>query len=619
MVRDTPLPGFADVNGGTVAFVCGATGEVRLDGQTPDITAVSAMAAAMEPRGPDAAGVWSQGRVALGHRRLKIIDLSEAGAQPMIDADLGLSIAWNGCIYNYQALRRELTDHGYRFFSHSDTEVLLKGYHPWGDRFVDHLKGLFAFAIVERDSGRVLLGRDRLGIKPLYLTENASRIRFASSLPALLAGGGVDTRIDPVALNHYLTFHSVVPPPRTILRGVTKVPPATLVAIEPDGRRTETVYWQPDFSRRAEHADWSERDWEDAVLQSLRTAVERRLVADVPVGCLLSGGVDSSLIVGLLAEAGQHGLQTFSIGFESVGGVKGDEFKYSDIVAKEFDTDHHQIRIDTARMLPALDGAIGAMSEPMVSHDCVAFYLLSQEVAKHVKVVQSGQGADEVFAGYHWYPPMAEADSLDVAVSSYRKAFFDRGPDGVAELVTADYRAEGDPSGAFVTEHFARPGAETGVDRALRLDTTVMLVDDPVKRVDNMTMAWGLEGRVPFLDHELVELAATCPPELKIAHEGKGVLKQAARQVIPAAVIDRPKGYFPVPALTHLEGPYLDMVRDALYAPEAKERGLFAPDAVDRLLNDPNGRLTPLRGNELWQLALLELWLQKHGINGAAA
>jgi asparagine synthase (glutamine-hydrolysing) len=581
------------------------------------------MAEAMTPRGPDAAGVWSQGRVALGHRRLKIIDLSEAGAQPMIDADLGLSIAWNGCIYNYQDLRRELAGAGYRFFSTSDTEVILKAYHHWGDDFVQHLMGMFAFAIVERDSGRVLLGRDRLGIKPLYLAESPTRIRFASSLPALLAGGDIDTRIDPVALHHYLSFHSVVPPPRTILQGVSKVPPAALVAIEPNGRTTTTTYWAPDFSRRADRADWSERDWEDAVLESLRVAVKRRLVADVPVGCLLSGGVDSSLIVGLLAEAGQHGLATFSIGFESVGGVAGDEFKYSDIIAEHFGTDHHQIRIDTDRMLPALDGAIGAMSEPMVSHDCVAFYLLSEEVSKHVKVVQSGQGADEVFAGYHWYPPMADAASLDDAVDRYRGAFFDRGPDGVAALVSPEYwadsRGAGDHAGDLVRAHFGQPGAETGVDRALRLDTTVMLVDDPVKRVDNMTMAWGLEGRVPFLDHELVELAATCPPELKIAHEGKGVLKQAARQVIPNAVIDRPKGYFPVPALTHLEGPYLELVRDALYAPVAKERGLFQPGAVDRLLADPNGKLTPLRGNELWQIALLELWLQRHGINGTAA
>ncbi|WP_460353833.1 N-acetylglutaminylglutamine amidotransferase [Mycobacterium sp. ZZG] len=601
--------------------MCGATGEVRLDGTTPNISAVAAMAEVMVPRGPDAAGAWSQGRVALGHRRLKIIDLSEAGAQPMVDSELGLTVAWNGCIYNYEQLRDELSGHGYRFFSHSDTEVLLKGYHHWGDRFVDHLKGMFAFAIVERDSGRVLLGRDRLGIKPLYLSRTNDRVRFASSLPALLAGGDIDTRIDPVALHHYMTFHSVVPAPRTILRGVEKLPPATLMAIEPDGQVATTTYWEPDFTPRDDRADWSEKDWEDAVLESLRVAVKRRLVADVPVGCLLSGGVDSSLIVGLLAEAGQHGLATFSIGFESVGGVAGDEFKYSDIVAERFGTDHHEIRIGTDRMLPALGGAIAAMSEPMVSHDCVAFYLLSQEVAKHVKVVQSGQGADEVFAGYHWYPPMGEPDaaSLEGSVAGYRAAFFDRDQAGYRDIVSPAYLTADDPSELFVTEHFARPGAQTGVDRALRLDTTVMLVDDPVKRVDNMTMAWGLEGRVPFLDHELVELAATCPPQYKTAHGGKGVLKQAARQVIPSEVIDRPKGYFPVPALTHLEGPYLDMVRDALYEPAAKERGLFRPEAVERLLADPNGRLTPLRGNELWQIALLELWLQRHGINGPAA
>ncbi|OBG95371.1 asparagine synthase (glutamine-hydrolyzing) [Mycobacterium sp. E3251] len=601
--------------------MCGVTGEVRLDGQVPDVAAVSAMAAVMARRGPDASGAWSQGRVALGHRRLKIIDLSEAGAQPMVDPELGLAIAFNGCIYNYKELRRELTGHGYRFFSHSDTEVLIKAYHHWRDDFVSHLHGMFAFAIVERDSGRVLLGRDRLGIKPLYLTEDSHRIRFASALPALLAGGGVDTRIDPIALHHYMTFHSVVPAPLTILRGVRKVPPASLVAIEPDGRRTTTTYWTPDFTRHDDRAGWSETDWEDAVLDSLRVAVKRRLVADVPVGCLLSGGVDSSLIVGLLAEAGQHGLMTFSIGFESAGGVEGDEFRWSDIIARRFETDHHQIRIETDRMLPALDGAIGAMSEPMVSHDCVAFYLLSQEVARHVKVVQSGQGADEVFAGYHWYPPMGSpaAASLQGSVAEYRGAFFDRDSAEMAGLLGPGIMAPGDPSERFVTEHFARAGAETGVDRALRLDTTVMLVDDPVKRVDNMTMAWGLEGRVPFLDHELVELAATCPPELKIAHEGKGVLKQAARRVIPSEVIDRPKGYFPVPALTHLEGPYLDMVRDALYAPVAKERGLFRTEAVDALLADPNSKLTPLRGNELWQLALLELWLQRHGITGPVA
>ena len=599
--------------------MCGFAGELARRG-APDVAAIERMTRALEPRGPDAAGTWSQGAVALGHRRLSIIDLSAAGAQPMHDPELGLTVAFNGCIYNYEDLRRELQAEGHRFFSHSDTEVLLKGYRAWGDRFVERLQGMFAFAIVERDSGRLLLGRDRLGIKPLYVAEVGGATRFASTLPALVAGGGVDTRIDPVALHHYLTFHSVVPAPHTILEGVRKVRPGTTVAFEPDGTRTETTYWEPRFERDPAHADWSDRDWEDATLAALRTAVERRLVADVPVGCLLSGGLDSSLIVGLLAEAGQHGLETFSIGFEAAGGIEGDEFKYSDIVADHFGTAHHQIRIGTDRMLPALADAVAAMSEPMVSHDAVAFYLLSQEVAKHVKVVQSGQGADEVFAGYHWYPPMAHAPDgdVDAAVAAYRRAFFDRSHAQMAELVSPDWLAAADVSGRFVTDHFAAAGADTATDRALRLDTTVMLVDDPVKRVDTMTMAWGLEARVPFLDHELVELAASCPPELKTAQDGKGVLKEAARRVIPHEVIDRPKGYFPVPALTHLQGPYLDMVRDAVTGSAARDRGLFRPEAIDALLADPNGELTPLRGNKLWQVALLELWLQSHGIEGPA-
>ncbi len=559
--------------------------------------------------------MWAQGPLALGHRRLKIIDLSERAAQPLVDGELGLTVVFNGCIYNHHELRRELEGHGYRFFSSGDTEVVVKAYHHWGDRFVDHLTGMFAFCLAERDSGRVLLGRDRLGIKPLYLAEVGDKLRFASTLPALLAAGGIDTSIDPVALHQYLTFHSVVPAPRTILNGVRKLPPATTLAIEPDGRRTETTYWRTEFGRRPEHDGWAPRDWQDAILGALRTAVDRRMVADVPVGCLLSGGLDSSLVVGLLAEAGVSDLLTFSIGFESHGGLEGDEFRYSDVIAQRFATDHHRIRITGDRLLPGLEGAIGAMSEPMVSHDVVAFYLLSQEVSKHVKVVQSGQGADEVFAGYHWYPPMLEPGAAaDGGVLAYSNAFFDRHDEAMAEVVAARHRTADDASGAYVSSHFGRPGASSPIDRALRIDSEVMLVDDPVKRVDNMTMAWGLEARVPFLDHDLVELAAACPPELKVAQGGKGVLKEAARSVIPAEVIDRPKGYFPVPALTHLEGPLFDMVRDALTDPAAKQRGLFEPAYVDHLLRSPNAELTPLRGNKLWQLGLLELWLQNHGI-----
>ncbi|MGF1647451.1 MAG: N-acetylglutaminylglutamine amidotransferase [Kineosporiaceae bacterium] len=604
--------------------MCGVSGEIRFDPTPADVTAVAAMCEAQAARGPDGQGVWSQGRVALGHRRLRIIDLSDHGAQPMVDAELGLALVFNGCVYNYRELRDELAGHGYRFFSTSDTEVILKAYHRWGVDCVRRFHGMFAFVIHERDTGVVVAARDRLGVKPLYLDGTPARLRFASSLPALVRAGrtdgSLDTSVDPVALHHYLSWHAVVPAPRTMLRGVRKLPPATVAVWQPDGSRQDHRYWAPDYVRDPDRAGWSDEDWTDAVLDALRVAVRRRMVADVPVGVLLSGGVDSSLVVGLLAEQGQRGLATFSIGFESAGGRAGDEFRWSDVVAERFATDHHRIRVGSDELAGDLDATVAAMSEPMVSHDVVAFHLLSREVSRHITVVQSGQGADEVFAGYHWYPPMAEVSAAD-APARYATAFFDRDHEAMREVLAPqlweaggeDFAGDG-PSMRLVADHLARPGAATAVDAALRLDTEVMLVDDPVKRVDNMTMAWGLEARVPFLDHELVELAAACPPELKLADGGKGVLKAAARRVIPREVIDRPKGYFPVPAITHLEGKVLDVVRDALHSPAAAGRGLFRPEYVAALLGDPNAGLTPLGGNRLWQLGLLEWWLQSHEV-----
>ena len=589
--------------------MCGIGGELRFDGRLARSEVVAQMCERLADRGPDGDGLWASGGAALGHRRLSIIDLSRRGDQPMSDPELGLTVVFNGCIYNHRELRRELEGAGYRFFSTSDTEVLLKGYHRWGEAFVERLAGMFAFCIVERNTGRAVLGRDRLGVKPLYLAEQPGALRFASTLPALVAGGGVDCSVDPVALHHYLTFHAVVPAPRTILNGVRKLPPATLLVVEPDGRRRQVEYWQPRADAEAAGGPASPAEWQEAVAAALRLAVERRMVADVPVGVLLSGGLDSSLIVGLLRERGQDRLATFSIGFETIGDEEGDEFRWSDVVAREFDTDHHQIRIPTGQVLAAVEPTVAAMSEPMVSHDVVAFYLRSQQVSQHVKVVQSGQGADEVFAGYHWYQKMAEA--AGDGVEEYASVFFDRDHAGVAEAVNPEYLPDADVSRDFVARHFARQGVSTPLARALRIDTHVMLVDDPVKRVDNTTMAWGLEARVPFLDHQVVELAAACPPELLLAAGGKGILKDLARDVLPAEVIDRPKGYFPVPPMIYLEGPYVDLLRDALMSPAAKERGLFRPDHVRHLLDHPN-ELTTLRYNKLWELGLLELWLQTH-------
>lgn len=590
--------------------MCGFAGIYQFNASSTPVARVEKMTRRLAPRGPDAEGILVRNGMALGHRRLKIIDLSDNAQQPMSDPSLGLEMVFNGCIYNYQALREELKALGYRFFSHGDTEVILKAYHAWGIDCVKRFNGMFAFAIHERDSGRLVMARDRLGIKPCYIAENTERVAFASTLPALLEAGDINTDIDPVALNHYMSFHAVVPEPHTILQGVRKLPPATIRIYEKDGSQRSETYWQLKVGPQEADKDISSEEWQDLVLNGLRQAVRRRMVADVPVGVLLSGGLDSSLIVGLLAEEGQKDLNTFSVGFEAAGGEKGDEFMYSDIVAAHFQTQHHQIRVPSSQLLQTLPETFSAMSEPMASYDNVGFYLLSQEVSKHLKVVQSGQGADEVFGGYHWYPPLRDSQQ---AAADYSRLFMDRDFAEYAEAIQTQY-VEQDYAKQFIEQRFAADSGHGPIDKALHLDTTIMLVDDPVKRVDNMTMAWGLEARVPFLDHELVELAGRVPADLKVRDEGKWVLKEAARRVIPHQVIDRPKGYFPVPALKYIQGPYLDFVKEALNSPQAQARGIFNRPYVDMLLAKPDEHITPLRGSKLWQVALLELWLQAQGL-----
>ena len=590
--------------------MCGIAGEFRFDDRPADLGAIERITQHLTARGPDASGFHSAGPMAMGHRRLKIMDLCEASGQPMIDPTLGLSMVFNGAIYNYPELRAELEGLGYSFFSQGDTEVLLKGYHAWGEALLPRLNGMFAFAIWERDSRQLFIARDRLGIKPLYLSKTADRLRFASSLPALLKGGDIAGVLNPVALNHYMSFHAVVPAPDTLIAGIEKMPPGHWLRVQADGRIEQQRWWSLPFGAREDEQHYTFEDWQERTLAALRESVALRQRAAVDVGVLLSGGVDSSLLVGLLREAGAaDNLLTFSIGFEDAGGERGDEFKYSDLIANHYQTRHHQLRIQEKEILEQLPAAFQAMSEPMVSHDCIAFYLLSREVSKHCKVVQSGQGADELFAGYHWYP---QVDGAEDPAAAYLTAFRDRSYEEYAETMQQHW-AQGDFSGDFVRQHFAQPGAEAAVDKALRIDSTVMLVEDPVKRVDNMTMAWGLEARVPFLDHNVAELSARIPARYKLPDGGKYVLKEAARKVIPAEVIDRPKGYFPVPGLKHLEGETFNWVRELLLDP-SQERGLYNPQALDRLLSDPHGQLTPLRGSKLWQLAAVNLWLSEQGL-----
>ena len=357
--------------------MCGICGELRFDGRAPEASTLSRMNEKLARRGPDDEGVHISGPVGFGHRRLSVIDLSERSHQPMVDEELGLSLVFNGAIYNYRALRAELIDAGYHFFSEGDTEVILKAFHHWGERCVERLHGMFAFAVWSEKLQRLFLARDRLGIKPLYFSQTKNHFRFASNSQALLAAGEVDTEIDPVGLHHQLTLHAVIPAPRTILKGMRKLAPAYTLVIEHDGRSEQKKYWHLSATRPSEAKH--EIEWTQLIHDALRKAVERRLnVADVPVGVLLSGGLDSSLLVGLLAEAGVKDLRTFSIGFEDIAGEAGSEFEYSDAVVERFNTRHRKIHIPNAEVLPHLPDAVRNMAEPMVGQDAVAFYLLAE-------------------------------------------------------------------------------------------------------------------------------------------------------------------------------------------------------------------------------------------------
>lgn len=592
--------------------MCGIAGRVRFREEEKGYPELFQMTESIRSRGPDRSGYWINHRVAFGHTRLKIIDLSESAAQPMIDRQLGLSIVYNGEIYNYQELRQQLQQKGYQFYSSSDTEVILKSYDCWGAECLQKFNGMFAFVIYSFQSGNVFVARDRLGIKPLYYAQVKDDFYFASSLDALLPVPGLNTSINPKALQYYMTFHSVVPAPETILAGVKKLEPGYYISIDRDGAQQKKCYWRADFSRHEERRGWSEQDWQEAVMQSLRISVKRRLVADVPVGVFLSGGLDSSLITAFFREQHAGRLSTFSVGFNHAGGEQGNEFKYSDLVAERFATDHHRIDISTEELLTQLPNCIAAMSEPMVSHDNIGFFLLSKYASQHLKVVQSGQGADEVFGGYGWYPPLLGMQGS--GYESYKKYFFDHNFSELQKILNIELTE--DVVGQFVRPYFSsRPGSEA-LDHALKLDTEVMLVDDPVKRVDNMTMAWGLEARVPFLDHELVELVASMPPQMKVRGDsnGKYILKQIGYNCLPHEVIDRPKGYFPVPELKYVSGRVLEFTKQVLTDEAVKKRGLFDSEYIRRLLNHPEDYITPLGGSKLWQIATLEFWLQQRGL-----
>lgn len=510
-----------------------------------DVDAVSRMIEALQGRRWGPRRICGDQLAVLAHRQLGMPERGTESLQPATDPAVGTTIVLDGQLLNRDQLRRELAD-ALHDGDTRDPRLILAAYTRWGEGFIERLTGEFSFVLADRAHRRVLMARDNLGIKPLYLARRRDSMLFASTLPALLASGGIDTTIDAVGLHHYLSGHAVVPPPHTILRGVEKLPPATLRVIDADGIR-DRVYWQPSRTPGEDRAGWSSKEWTEATRSAVLAAVRRRLPEAGPVSVLLSGGLDSSLLVALLTDCHRGPINTFSIGFDRAGDLHGDEFAYSSMVSRRFGTHHHPLHVLTRDLVPAVVEAIEDMSEPMGSHEATAFHLLSRHVSAHTSTVLCGLGADEVFAGDLFHE-----------------------------------------------------------------STHLRTVDEPVARVDSMCRPWGLQASVPFLDREVVELAAGCPREIKLAHGGKGPLKELGLDLLPHPVTDRPKGRFPVPALTLLQGPLLDLVSDTLRSQRAADRGLVEPCALQTMLTSPDQTGHRAGGNTLWRLAVLEMWLQRH-------
>jgi len=585
--------------------MCGICGQLRFDTKSVNPNDLDKMMQKIARRGPDSSGKWVDGNIGFGHKRLSIIDLSSFGSQPMHDEELDLVLVFNGTIYNYKELRKHLITKGYNFFSQSDTEVIIKAYHFWGNDCVTHLDGMFAFCVWDKKQQQLFVARDRMGIKPLYfnLTDNA--FSFSSNTQSLLAIGA-DRSINSVALQHQLSLHAVVPAPNTILNGVRKIKPATTLTVRSSGAIVENTYWHPNATRPKESC--SDEEYISRSHELLSEAVLKRMSAsDVPIGVLLSGGLDSSLLVGLLRQAGHQDVRTFSIGFEDIGDEAGSEFEYSDQIVDKFKTTHEKYVVSNTEVLPRLGEAVANMSEPMVGQDAVAFYLLSEQVSRQIKVVLSGQGADEAFAGYFWYPRMQSEQGSDF--ERFAKHYIDRPYEEYLLTVNEKYHS-GNHTRSWINKEFAKSNADEFMDKVLRTDITRLIVDDPVKRVDNMTMAWGLEARVPFMDYKLVEHALSMPPRLKMQEQGKYPLKQMSRGLLPDSVIDRKKGYFPMPALKYVQGEFLEFMSDILTSSECINRSIFNQSFVQKVINSPQEYMTSLNGSRLWHLALLEYWLQ---------
>ena len=598
---------------------------------------VQAMCDVMRHRGPDDDGIYTAPGVGLGMRRLSIIDLS-TGHQPIHNEDQTVWVVFNGEIYNYAELRRSLEAAGHRFYTSSDTETIVHGYEEWGDQVFSRLRGMFGIALWDTRRRTLLVARDRAGIKPLYYAEAGGRLFFGSEAKCVLANPEVDRDLDPMALDHFLAY-LYTPRDRAIFRGMRKLRPGHYLEVQ-DGRVSVRQYWQLPVTQSF-HG--SEADALDALERTLGEAVRSHMVSDVPLGAFLSGGIDSSVVVALMAQASSRPVQTFSIGFDE---STHNELPHARRVAEHLGTEHHEfvVRPDA---LDILDRVIWHFDEPFADSSAIPTWYVSEIARRHVTVVLSGDGGDELFGGYDRYLPHPRVSSFDrlapgvgraIAAATWRAlphgtrgknflrhvardaqgryldsiTFYHR--DEREALVSPDLQRQlgGWNAESSFGEPFARLSNLPFAAQMMAFDFETYLPEDCLTKVDRMSMAHSIESRVPLLDHLVIEFAASLPVAMKIQGDRrKHLLKQLAYRLVPRQLLDRPKQGFGVPIGHWFRGSLREVFGDVLGSPLARQRGYFDGPFIDRVLEE---HLAGRRDHSLrlWQLLVFELWHRQY-------
>jgi asparagine synthase (glutamine-hydrolysing) len=596
-------------------------------------TVAGRMCAAIRHRGPDDEGIRVEDGVALGMRRLSIIDLA-TGQQPIHNEDRTVWVVFNGEIYNYAALRADLERRGHRFYTASDTETIVHAYEEWGEGAFERLRGMFGIALWDRPRRALLLARDRVGIKPLHYARAGDRLYFGSEIKAILAGLERTPALDLEALDHYLSF-LYTPPNASIFAGIHKLPPGHLLRWQ-NGTVALRPYWEVPIDERTPA---SEAEAVGQLRRVLADAVQSHLMSEVPLGAFLSGGIDSSLVVGLMARASSRPVRTFSIGFDE---PQFDELEHARVVARHFGTDHHEfvVRPDA---LAILDDLIRHFDEPFGDSSAIPTWYVSELARRHVTVVLSGDGGDELFGGYDRYFPhprvaafdrWAPAGSRAVAGMAWRwlphgaagKNFLRRvardeqgryldaigffQPDEKASLLTSDVRRRlnGADAEARLARHFERFRGLPWHAQMMHFDFETYLPEDILVKVDRMSMAHSIESRVPLLDNEVVEFAARLPANCKIRDgRRKHILKEAAADLLPPDILTRRKQGFGVPVGVWFRGGLRELFADVLLSTRARQRGYFEPRFVERLVREHLGGR-----RDLWGLVVFELWHREY-------